>query len=229
MREGQTQVDEDFQIPDLQINILFLQKLKSQPQWNDWATDMLRDGRLNAPNPANRMTFKELAELAIRHETVMRQKKNAIQHARSKPTSHPSFDGPSNSEARTQEEINMFVVQQMRRDENAPCRNESVKRYGKNPSQGEINEYVIQQMRREQRITRVRSQSQPEPRAQTKARSTLTRCTFCGDSYHQYDNCWRRFRVAVEVPHGNFMPKHVEFRTEMSGQPPVYRSGFGLV
>ncbi|GAB1202691.1 hypothetical protein APSETT445_001312 [Aspergillus pseudonomiae] len=231
MREGLSQVNEEFRIADSQINILFLNKLKTRPEWKSWATDMLCNSRLNSSNPIDKMTFQEVSELAMRHEKVMKGKKRNIQHARSKSTPHSSLDAPSDSRKLTQEEINAFVVQQMKRDEKPPRHNGTIRRHSKKPSQEEINQYVVQQMRREQeRKTRMRSHSQPEPRAQgTHVRSTPTRCTFCGESSHQYNNCWRRFRVAVEVPHGNFVPKRVEFRTEVPGQPPMYRSGFSLV
>ncbi|KAE8313265.1 hypothetical protein P875_00064885 [Aspergillus parasiticus SU-1] len=231
MREGLTQVNEECRIADSHINILFLNKLKSRPEWKSWATDMLRNSRLDSSNPADKMTFQELSELAMRHEKVMKGKKKNIQHSRSKSTPHASLDVPLDPRKLTQEEINAFVVQQMKRDDKAPRHNETVRQHRKKPSQEEINQYVVQQMRREQeRKTRMRSHSQPEPRPQaTHMRSTSTRCTFCGDSSHQYSNCWRRFRVAVEVPHGNFVPKRVEFRTEIPGQPPMYRSGFSLV
>ncbi|KAE8375080.1 hypothetical protein BDV26DRAFT_23498 [Aspergillus bertholletiae] len=231
MREGLTQVNEEFRIADSQVNILLLNKLKSRPEWKIWATDTLHNSRLDSSNPAEKMTFQELSELAIRHEKVMKGKKKHTQHSRSKSTPYASPGIPSDPRKLTQEEINAFVVQQMERDEKPPRHNESVRRYSKKPSQEEINQYVVQQMRREQeRKTRMRSYSQPEPRAQANhARPTPTRCTFCGDSFHQYNNCWRRFRVAVEAPHGNFVPKRVEFRIEVPGQPPIYRSGFSLV
>ncbi|KAF5864073.1 hypothetical protein ETB97_008811 [Aspergillus alliaceus] len=230
MREGLIHVDDDFQIPDSQINVLFLNKLKSRPEWNDWATNMLRNTRLDTQNPADRITFQELAELAIGYEKAMRRKNKGTQHIRSKSTPHASFDVPSNSRKFTQEDINAFVVQQMSRDGKTALHSENARQHSKKPSQEEINQYVIEQMHQEQeRKTRLRSHSHPVPRVQTThARSTAARCTFCGDSSHQYGNCWRRFRVAVEVPHGNFLPKRVEFRTEIPGQPPMYRSGFRL-
>ncbi|KJJ32974.1 hypothetical protein AFLA70_90g002620 [Aspergillus flavus AF70] len=231
MREGLTQINEECRIADSHINILFLNKLKSRPEWEGWATDMLRNSRLDSSSPTDKMTFQELSDLAMRHEKVMKGKKKNTQHSRSKSTPYASLDVPLDPGQLTQEEINAFVVQQMKRDDKAPRHNETVRRHSKKPSQEEINQYVVQQMRREQeRKTRMKSHSQPEPRAQaTHVRSTPTRCTFCGDSSHQYNNCWRRFRVAVEVPHGNFVPKRVEFRTEVPGQPPMYRSGFSLV
>ncbi|KAF7597486.1 hypothetical protein BBP40_003733 [Aspergillus hancockii] len=230
MREGITQVDEDFRFPDSQINILFLNKLKLRPEWKIWATGMLRNSCLDTANPAERITFHELSKLAIEQEKVMLGKKKETKHSRSTSTPHASFDMPSTSQAHTQEEINAFVVNQMSRDETIPHRSHTTKRHMKKPSQEQINEYVIQQMRQEQeRKTRARSQSQPEPRAQANhARAKAKRCTFCGDAHHQYNNCWRRFRVAVEVPQGNFVPKRVEYRTEIPGQPPIYRSGFYL-
>jgi hypothetical protein len=230
MREGLTQVDEEFRFPDSQINILFLNKLKLRSEWKGWATDMIRNSRLDAEHPVERMTFQQLAELAIEQEKVMLGKGKAVNHSRSKSTPHASFNIPSTSRVHTQEEINAFVVQQMSRDGETPHRSHNARRQMKKPSQEEINEYVIHQMRQEQeRKTRARSQSQPEPRAQTNhGRSMTKRCTFCGDAHHQYNNCWRRFRVAVEVPQGNYLPKRIEYRAEIPGQPPMYRSGFYL-
>lgn len=134
-----------------------------------------------------------------------------------------------------------------------------VKGHAKTPSQEEINDFVVHQMREEQKHkTRNRSHSLPaaaaaasvrdgesvrrnerEHDATTTTTNTTTvhnkpadraaRCAFCGETYHSAKNCWRRWRVAVEMPKGNFVPKRVEFRSEIPGQPPVYHTGFTLV
>ncbi|KAI9934171.1 hypothetical protein ASPWEDRAFT_109272 [Aspergillus wentii DTO 134E9] len=234
MREGLTQVDEGLQIPDAQINMLFLSKLKARPEWNDWATAMLRDPRVSTFSMTDgTMTFKELARLAIDQEIFIRTQKSkgAIKHASSEP--FPLAKGePIDTRGHTQDEINAFVVEKMSQD--AKFRPHGVRGHSKKPSQEEINEYVVQKMRREQeKKTRNRSQSQPEPRAlnhqrHQRQKSTQAHCSFCGASYHPSSNCWRRWRVAAETPHANFLPKRVEYRTEIPGQPPMYRTGFSL-
>ncbi|KAK1141213.1 hypothetical protein N8T08_009252 [Aspergillus melleus] len=240
-REGLTQIDDDFDIPDSQINTLFLTKLKARPEWDGWATAMLRDNRINAPNPEHRMTFQELAELAIDHEKALRGGAGGRHETRKVLPAEPLAGPPpplSNiptvpEEDVTQDDINAFVVQQMSRDDGYPRRRHTVRGHRKRPSQEEINDYVIHQMRRnnEPQKPRNRSQSQPEPRAQQNHSSSKpagTRCTFCGDPHHQTNHCWRRWRVAVEAPSGNFMPKRIEYRTEIPGHPPMYRTGFTL-
>ncbi|KAF9892733.1 hypothetical protein FE257_001135 [Aspergillus nanangensis] len=236
MCEGLTQVNEDFRIPDPQINKLFLTKLKSRAEWTEWTSSMLQG---DPPCAADRLTFRQLADLAVERENKMRgvetPKNNGIQ---TKPIAHPNNDGArERPRTLTQEDINAFVVRQMGRDGTLQrSRTVTTKGHSKRPSQEEINDYVMQQMRRDQErkppLTRIRSYSQPEPRAQhqqRQRRAPMPRCTFCGDSYHQVGNCWRRWRVAVEAPQGNFVPKRVEFKTQVPGQPPMYRSGFTLL
>ncbi|EAW08057.1 uncharacterized protein ACLA_027820 [Aspergillus clavatus NRRL 1] len=232
VREGLTQIDDNFQIPDAHVNTLFLTKLKSRPKWRDWATAMLRDPRITAINTSEHITFQELAGLAIKQEEIIHQGYSNAHSAPGTGGAVPavSSEVSNNPKALTQDDINEFVVKQMSHDGKYVHRNRSVKGHQKRPSQEEINEYVIQQMRREQeRKTRNRSQSQPEPHRQNpRARANAVRCTFCGDSHHQSNNCWRRWRVAVEAPQGNFLPKRVEFKSQIPGQPPVYHSGFTL-
>ncbi|KAA8644800.1 hypothetical protein EYZ11_010069 [Aspergillus tanneri] len=228
MREGLTQIDDNFSIPDAQINTLFLTKLKSRTEWDDWATDMLQDSRINAPNPANRMTFQELAELAVEHEKFLRGEKRedkklrAISPLEESPVASSSMAPPPLPEDLSQDEINEFVMQQMSRDDRYPKRRHTVRGHNKRPSQEEINEYVIQQMRRvnftQHDKSRNRSHSQPEPGRQNRAPEQIrTPCTYCGDLHHQSNHCWRRWRVAVESPPGNF---------ETPGELPIYRTGF---
>lgn len=151
----------------------------------------------------------------------------------------------------TQDEINAFVVRKMNQetlDHNSkPNRGRTMRGHMKRPSQVEINQFVVEQMRAEQETgkgSRIRSYSQPESRARNhlpdvnqdqmllqrlqRHRSTRSpRCTFCGD-VHPSDRCWRRWRVAAEAPHANYAGKRVEYRTEVPGQPPMYRTGFML-
>ncbi|RJE26316.1 hypothetical protein PHISCL_01385 [Aspergillus sclerotialis] len=221
IREGLQQIDEEFRVPDAQINILFLTKLKSRPEWNEWATAMMRDPRLNTPDPENRMTFQTLANLAIEQEKIIQQR----EHSDNSMVEPPGTLLPTLS-ALTQDDINEFVMRKMGHEKLGHC----AKGHFKRPSQEEINEYVVQQMRKEQeRKTRIRCQSQPESRSQCHDQRLLhPRCGFCGDPHHRLSHCWRRWRVAAEEPQANFMPKRVEFRTEAPGQPPMYRTGFTL-
>ncbi|XP_750423.2 uncharacterized protein AFUA_1G06740 [Aspergillus fumigatus Af293] len=231
VREGLMQIDDNFQIPDAHINTLFLTKLKSRPQWKEWATTMLRDPRITAANSTEHVTFQELASLAIEQEKAIQQGdakgRNASDNAASVAA---TSNVEANPRALTQDKINAFVVKQMNHDGRYLPQNGNIKGHQKRPSQEEINEYVIQQMRKEQeRKTRMRSQSQPGPeRRNHRVRPNGARCTFCGDTHHQSNNCWRRWRVAVEAPQGNFLPKRVEFKSQIPGQPPIYRSGFTL-
>lgn len=274
IREGLTHIDDDFHIPDSQINVLFLSKLKSRPEWDEWAAAMMRDPRVNASDPpTERMSFDELAGLAREQEHRIRVQEEelpdsgislpvqpappaddagAADEAAAQP---PSQAGESEIDpmgwggaalriqtrprAVTQHDINAFVVRKMNQEE--LYRSRSARGHARRLNQDEINQYVVEQMRREQdRKTRVRSHSQPEPRMQDhqqqqqqsllpqRGKSTRTpRCRFCGD-LHPTDRCWRRWRVAVEAPQANFAPKRVEFRTEVPGQPPMYRTGFTL-
>ncbi|KAF7122970.1 hypothetical protein CNMCM5793_001146 [Aspergillus hiratsukae] len=230
VREGLMQIDDNFQIPDAHINTLFLTKLKSRSQWKEWATTMLRDPRITAANSTEHVTFQELASLAIEREKVIQQGDAKVRNAPDNEASVAATSNvPANPRALTQDEINAFVVKQMSHDGRLP-QNGKLRGHQKRPSQEEINEYVIRQMREEQeRKTRNRSQSQPEPAGRNhRVRQNAVRCTFCGDTHHQSNNCWRRWRVAVEAPEGNFFPKRVEFKSQIPGQPPIYRSGFTL-
>ncbi|RAK98411.1 uncharacterized protein BO80DRAFT_361643 [Aspergillus ibericus CBS 121593] len=225
VREGLTHIDDESYIPDSQINLMFLTKLKDCPEWSDWASAMLRDRRMNTPNPADQITFQELTDLAVDHERIRKRRGRRVWSGNG--TSRVEAASPSKtsheSHAPTQDEINAFVVRQMDQDGQFRSRTGSVRGHAKRPSQEEINDYVIEQMRREREQTsRDQSYSQPDQRP------VRMHCTFCGDRHHQLSNCWRRWRVAVEAPHGNYLPKRVEYRTEIPGQPPMYRSGFTL-
>lgn len=226
IREGLQQIDEDFRMPDAQINILFLTKIQSRPGWTEWATDMLRDPRLNAPNPADKMTFQELANRAIEQEKSI-QRREQPGDIMEDPTSSSKPAPAPVPRVLTQDEINEFVMRKMTQDGKYGRR---TKGHMKRPSQEEINDYVVQQMRKEQeRKTRMRSQSQPDPGPRGRDQRLLRpRCDFCGDASHPLNHCWRRWRVAAEAPQANFYPKRVEFRTEIPGQPPMYRTGFTL-
>lgn len=236
IREGLEQIDEEFRMPDAQINILFLTKLKSRPDWTDWATAMLRDPRLNALDPGGRMTFQDLGNLALERERELAGEREREKERESEAEINPGNGNPTNngSEGKktrhTQDEINAFVMRKMSQDGRGSRRGGGHGRgHLKRPSQEEINEYVVEQMRREQdRKTRARSQSQPVPRSQDDGDAPFgrRRCGFCGDPSHAVDHCWRRWRVAVEEPRANFAPKRVEFRSEIPGYPPIYRTGF---
>lgn len=287
IREGLTHIDDGYKIPDSQINMLFLSKLKSRPEWTDWATSMMHNPRVNASDPAESVSFQEVARLARAQEKAIRDRAESIGRLVGKNVDGEELDSATESpmlpvqpppppvradhesevdplgpagwggaapkrQTRpraftqgplTQDEINAFVVRKMNQETLNPNlgRSRTVRGHMKRPSQEEINQYVVEQMRQEQdRRSRVRSYSQPEPRAQQqnrdqsllqhlqRHRSTRSpRCSFCGD-VHPSDKCWRRWRVAVEAPSANFSGKRVEFRTEVPGQPPMYRTGFSL-
>ncbi|KAL4781901.1 hypothetical protein BJX76DRAFT_310986 [Aspergillus varians] len=233
--EGLYQIDEDIRIPDSQINLHFLTKLKSRPEWRDWAMNMLRDSRINTSNLTECLSFRELADLALRHERLLLQDRQTKRKNGLDGKEYISQSGePETLRALTQDEVNAFVVQEMR-NQRASRRlsqisSHSARSHSKRPSQEEINEYVIQQMRREQeKTTRARSYSQPEPerrgRIQPHSRPTTIRCNFCGDTYHPSTNCWRRWRVAAEALQGNTAPKLGETQNALA-QPQMYPSGF---
>lgn len=261
IREGLTHIDDDFQIPDSQINMLFLSKLKSRPEWADWATALLRDPQVNGSDSTVRISFQELARWAREEEKAIQVREEEEEEddhdsgielpvqppPSTLPADRESAIDPlgwggaapriqSRSRALTQDEINAFVVQKM--DQEGIYRSGSTRGHRKRPSQEEINQYVVEQMHREQdRGTRARSYSQPEPRIANRHHqeqhmrhqqsARVPRCRFCSD-LHPSDRCWRRWRVAVEAPQANFFPKRVEYRTEVPGQPPMYRTGFTL-
>jgi hypothetical protein len=241
LREGLQQIDDGFRMPDAQLGILFLGKLRARPEWSDWAAEMMRDPRLNSSDPAARMTFQELARRAVEREKLILGEGEgegmsqdgldgdwddgtAVAGGRS---SEPRAGMSSTPRPLSQGEINAFVMRKMSEDKPTGQR---ARGHIKRPSQEEINEYVVRQMRREQeRVTRNRSQSHPVASSERSARPRIRpRCGFCGDPAHPVDSCWRRWRVAAEAPQGNFAPKRVEFRTEIPGHPPIYRTGFSL-
>ncbi|PYH46129.1 uncharacterized protein BP01DRAFT_355771 [Aspergillus saccharolyticus JOP 1030-1] len=227
LREGLTLIDDGFHIPDSHINLLFLTKLKECPRWSSWATTMLRDSRVNASNPGDRMSFQELADLARKQESLRqlpgrRRQRDAI--------SERDFAFPQRTsigpDTLTQDDINAFIVRRMTHDEKMHNRNRSIRGHNKRPSQEEINDYVIQQMQREEADKSHDRQQAQAPSRQPRTRPTP--CSFCGDKHHQVANCWRRWRVAVEAPQGQFVPKRVDYKFQLPGQPPMYRSGFTL-
>lgn len=232
--EGLYQVDEDIQISDSQINLHFLTKLKSRPEWREWAMAMLRDSRINASNLADCMSFRELADLALKQEQLLLQERQSKRRSGSNGKEYNSQSvEPATPRTLTQNEINAFVVQEMR-NQRASRRlsqvtSHSARGHTKRPSQEEINEYVIRQMRREQEQTaRVRSYSQPTKhgRNQQHTKPATARCNFCGDTYHPSTNCWRRWRVAAEALQGNVTSKFVEPRSGLPTQPRIHVSGF---
>ncbi|KKK14817.1 hypothetical protein P175DRAFT_0505293 [Aspergillus ochraceoroseus IBT 24754] len=198
---------------------------------------MLRDGRVNVSNLTNCLSFRELADLAVKQErAILKQQRNKskkISDNKSTVTSSSSSTDLDTPRTLTQDDINSFVVQQMS-NERAPWRlswasSPSVRGHAKLPSQEEINQYVIRQMSRErEQSLRAHSQSQPEPsmRSQPRSRPPIVRCTFCGDTFHQSTNCWRCWRVAIEALQPNAAPEPVESRNGVSIQPRIYVSGF---
>lgn len=195
LREGLQQADEGFRMPDAQINILFLTKLQSRPEWKNWATEMLRDPRLSLSDQAGRMTFQELADRAMERERMILGEEmphgylDADNDATGSGSSQPEVS--SRPGALSQDEINAFVVRKMSEDRRD---GHHAKGHFKKPSQDEINEYVARQMRTEQeRMTGAGPGERDQPRIRP-------RCGFCGDPSHQVDNCWRRWRVALEPP-----------------------------
>ncbi|KAL4959299.1 uncharacterized protein BDV14DRAFT_184869 [Aspergillus stella-maris] len=233
VREGLHEVDDHLRIPDSQINLHFLTKLKSRPEWKDWAMDMLRDSRVNSPNPSESLSFRELADMALKQERKLLKETKARQRSGSKGKGDSgSSEGPETPRMLTQDEINTFVVQEMR-NQRASRRLSQIsthnpKSHYKRPSQEEINEYVIRQMRKDQeKKARSRSYSPPEKKNQPQPHSkpTSKRCNFCGDLYHPSTNCWRRWRVAAEALQGNAAPKMVDARSGLLAEPRIYLSG----
>ncbi|RAL09517.1 uncharacterized protein BO97DRAFT_165722 [Aspergillus homomorphus CBS 101889] len=229
LREGLTHIDDGFHIPDSQINVLFLTKLKECAGWSDWATTMLRDSRLSASNPEDRMSFRELADLAMEQERIRQTPGKG--RRRGNTTSERDFAFPQKTpihpDTLTQDDINAFVVQRMAHDDKTDNRSKSVRGHNKRPSQEEINDYVIQQMQREQ-AGKSHHHGHQELASRNQPHRRPAQCSFCGDKHHQVANCWRRWRVAVEAPQGQFVPKRVEYKFQIPGQPPMYRSGFTL-
>ncbi|GAM39005.1 hypothetical protein TCE0_034f10196 [Talaromyces pinophilus] len=250
IREGLSRIDPTFSVSDFHINLLFLSKLQAHPKWNEWARDMLRDQRVNVSDSSKTMPFSELAELAIRHERDIKAKTRM----RTKQTENNT----GRLQNYTQEEINSFVIRQMRRTHHNNHNRQdqelttNVKRHSKRPSQEEINEFVVRQMREEQeRKTRARSKSEPKPN-QTAMGTTKTdahRTTKSADDDDQYAKCDTCGRIThagqqrchhhdtakkdsktpvVQVPRGNFLPKKVEFVKRTASGLPTYRTGFAL-
>jgi hypothetical protein len=223
VREGLYVIDEDIKIPDSQINLHFLTKLKSRPEWREWALAMLRDSRINASNLTGCMSFRELVDLALKQEQLLlQQRRDKRESGSARKVSFAQSEVPQTPRSLTQEDINSFVVQEMQ-NQRALRRGHS-----KRPSQEEINEYVIQQMRRDQEQTaRARhSYSQPPKHSPShpQAKPMTTRCSFCGDTYHQSTNCWRRWRVTAEALQGHPPPKLIESRNGLFAQPRIYLS-----
>ncbi|KAL4868832.1 hypothetical protein BDV12DRAFT_169125 [Aspergillus spectabilis] len=233
LREGLNQIDDDIRIPDSQINLHFLTKLKSRPEWRNWAMEMLRDSRINASNLTDCLPFRDLADLALKQERLLIQERQVKRKSDSGGKDHASQNAePATPRVLTQGEINAFVVQEMSHQQASRRLSQdssrSVRGHAKRPSQEEINDYVIRQMRRDQeQVGRARSYSQPERQGpnQPRTRPTTTRCNFCGDTYHPSTNCWRRWRVAAEALQSNAAPKVVE-RNGLLAQPRIYLSGF---
>lgn len=209
---------------------------------------MLRDQRVNVSDSNKTMPFSELAELAIQHERDIKAKTR---------TRTKTENNTGRLQNYTQEEINSFVIRQMRHNNHNPQRSESttnVKRHSKRPSQEEINEFVVRQMREEQeRKTRARSKSEPKPNqtamGTTKISIEAHRTTKSADDDDQYAKCDTCGRIThagqqrchhhdmakkdaktpvVQVPRGNFLPKKVEFVKRTAGGLPTYRTGFAL-
>ncbi|KAL4808495.1 hypothetical protein BDV18DRAFT_135119 [Aspergillus unguis] len=240
VREGLYEVDEGIQIPDTQINLHFLTKLKSRPEWREWAMAMLRDSRINASNPADCLSFRDLAKLALKQEQLLlnqrRTKRKSGSDSKDRDSGYHS-DAPQTPRSLTQSDINSFVVQEMRKQRasrrHSQMPTQSARGHMKRPSQEEINEYVIRQMHRDQeQLARSRSQSQPvrysrqHIPAKQASKPVSNRCNFCGDTYHQSTNCWRRWRVAAEALQGNVAPKFLETKAGLLARPGIYLSGF---
>lgn len=151
---------------------------------------MLRDQRVNVSDSSKTMPFSELAELAIRHEQDIKAKTR---------TRTKTENNTGRLQNYTQEEINSFVIRQMRHTHhNNNSRQDqgsttNVKRHSKRPSQEEINEFVVRQMREEQeRKTRARSKSEPKPSNQAPITTTKIddhRTTKSADDDDQYAKC----------------------------------------
>ena len=196
IREGLTHIDEDFYLPDSQINMLFLSKLKSRPQWSKWAKTMMR-------GPAERISFQELARLARAQEkaiaeaeeegymveereddqgdsdaetdTILPVQQPPPLPPPSRPADHESEIDPMGwngaapriqSRPRAVTQDDINAFVVRKMSQEGLYRSQSARGHMKRPSQEQINHYVVEQMRREQDRRRVRSYSQPEPRMQ---------------------------------------------------------------
>ncbi|RDW60371.1 uncharacterized protein DSM5745_10829 [Aspergillus mulundensis] len=236
VREGLYVIDEDIRIPDSQINLHFLTKLKSRPEWKEWAMTILRDSRITASNLTDCMSFRELADLALKQERLLLQQRRTKRKIGSeRRVSFAQFAVPQTPRSLTQEDINAFVVQEMRNQRESRRLSQmshnpghNARSHMKRPSQEEINDFVIQQMRRdqEQKAKARRSYSQPPKysRNNLQSKPITTRCDFCGDTYHPSTNCWRRWRVAAEALQGHPPPKLIESRDGLFAQPRIYLS-----
>lgn len=246
IREGLSHVDPTCSVSDFHINLLFLSKLQGHPKWDDWARNMLRDQRVNVSDSNKTMSFSELAELAIHHERDIK--------GRARMRTKQTERNTGRLQNYTQEEINSFVIRQMRHNKHSQRLEPAMthtKRHSKRPSQEEINEFVVRQMREEQeRKTRARSKSEPNPtnQAPSTAKVEAHRATKSADDDDQYarcDTCGKITHVGqqrchhimaekntkppmVQVPRANFFPKKVEFVTKTSSGLPTYRTGFAL-
>lgn len=256
IREGLGRIDPKFAVSDFHINILFLSKLQTHPEWHDWARHMLQDQRITVSDTSKPMAFHELAELAITREAYAKEKVRARMEKKGSTHSHHTHaDG--RLQHYTQEEINSFVVRQMQATNGSNNSSQQPqasnhKRHNKRPSQEEINEFVVRQMREErERITRSRSKSEPKPDALPKIvaddhpikssegrtnHSSTEKCDKCGATHPPGHNCLHlndnngnlEKPIVVQIPRANFLPKKVEFVTQTPDGLPTYRTGFAL-
>ncbi|EED23858.1 conserved hypothetical protein [Talaromyces stipitatus ATCC 10500] len=241
IREGLSRIDPTFSVSDFHINILFLSKLQAHPKWNEWARHMLRDPRINVSDSSRSMAFHELAEMAIQHEKDMTVERTRTKQVRS-TEDVPNGYHTGRLQNYTQEEINSFVIRQMRNQNEQQHAANNYQRHSKRPSQEEINEFVVRQMREEQeRKTRARSKSEPRPNnapsaaAMMAANHGTTKCDKCGErNYPGQQKCHHiktkdtKKPPTVEVPRANFVPKKVEFVKRTADGLPTYRTGFAL-
>jgi hypothetical protein len=179
IREGLGRIDSGFAVSDFHINLLFLSKLEAHPDWNNWARCMLRDHRISVSDySAESMPFHLLAEMAIQHDREMKSQAAAAkkkQQDRIRETQRQDNSNRSNNnnnsrlEGFTQEEINSFVVRQMRmaqQQQQSSTTTHKSRGHSKRPSQEEINEFVVRQMHEEQeRNTRATKPTAVVPRA----------------------------------------------------------------
>lgn len=252
IREGLSRIDPTFAVSDFHINVLFLSKLQAHPKWNEWARHMLRDPRVNVLDSSKTITFRELAELAIQHEKDLTEMTRIKQARNSDDAANGYYTGRLQNY--TQEEINSFVIRQMRNNSERQQQQQQThnhKRHSKRPSQEEINEFVVRQMREEQeRKTRARSKSEPRPNLPSATMVAANRttksadndshlhntikCDICGERTYPGQKCHHMKQKdmkklpAVQVPRGNFVPKKVEFVKRTADGLPVYRTGFAL-
>jgi len=252
MRDGLTQIDEYFAIPDFHLSVLFLSKLEAHPDWKAWARSMMQNKRMNTSDPAKRLDFNALAKLAIERETLMRQrvtvtrprarsveefKSSSLQKLLKDPEaqysrseSHRVPMPMTRPRARTVEETKSSTLQKpvLKDPEAQHCRSKSHNRVPSRESLKGSGTDTKGQKEKELSAQK-RNCSQPvAPQKSVPRKYPLKECFFCGESDNPGHKCQRRMKGMVEVPRAGFAPKQIQYRTEPVVRPPIYHRGVSL-